>query len=528
MSEQTLSIIIPARNEEFLSRTIEDICANAIGNTEIIVVLDGAWANPPIKNHPMVKIIFFPESVGQRAAINYGVRLSKAKYIMKCDAHCAFDHGFDVKMMNLMEDDITMVPVMRNLHVFNWRCPDGHTRYQGPSGPCEQCGKETTKEVVWIPKTNPSSTAYRFDRTMHFQYWNDFGKLQSGELTETMSIQGSCFMLTREKYWELNICDEAFGSWGQQGVEVALKTWLSGGRVMTNRTTWYAHLFRTQGGDFGFPYENKESDISKAREYCRDLFLKNKWPGAKYPFNWVINKFKPPEWETEGPTQGVLYYTDNCLNMRLAKTVRDQISRSRVHVTSVSLKPMPFGDNFVVNEERSYKTMFKQILKGLEEMKEDIVYFCEHDVMYHPDHFKFIPQNKNTWYYNGNYWFVRMSDGFAIHYNVSPLSGLVVYRETALTHFRERLEMIESLGDDYQARHMGFEPFTHGRIKWKFWCPYEIFMPEHPNVDITHANNSTWKRWDQKHFIKKPEFWEEGKLEDLWCGEQLKQFLGTK
>ena len=67
--------------------------------------------------------------------------------------------------------------------------------------------------------------------------------------------------------------------------------------------------------------------------------------------------------------------------------------------------------------------MFKQILTGLEAMTEDIVYFCEHDILYHPDHFKFIPPSNNTFYYNGNYWDLRLKDGFAVHYDSSPLSG---------------------------------------------------------------------------------------------------------
>lgn len=150
---------------------------------------------------------------------------------MKVDAHTAWDDGYDVKMIEAMKeagDNVTMVPVMRNLHAFDWVCPDGHRRYQGPSGECKECGKPTEKDVVWIAKTSPQSTAYRADKTLHFQYHNEWKRKQVGDLVETMSLQGSCFMLTREKYWELNICDEKHGSWGQQGVEVAFKTWLSG------------------------------------------------------------------------------------------------------------------------------------------------------------------------------------------------------------------------------------------------------------------------------------------------------------
>lgn len=290
-----LSILIPARNELFLNNTIQDILLHIEGNTEIICVLDGQWPVVPVPDHERLTLIYHSESIGQRAATNEAARLSESKYLMKCDAHCAFDQGFDVKLMEVMQDDFTMVPVMRNLHVFDWVCPEGHRRYQGPSGPCIECGKPTTMDVVWIAKKNPASTAYRFDRDLHFQYWAEYKKQQKGDLVETMSLQGSCFMVTRKKYFELNLCDEGHGSWGQQGTEVACKTWLSGGRCIVNKKTWYAHLFRTQGGDFGFPYPNP--GIGQAREYSRDLWLNDKWDKAIHPLSWLIDKFAPvPEW----------------------------------------------------------------------------------------------------------------------------------------------------------------------------------------------------------------------------------------
>jgi len=291
-----LSILIPARNEMFLARTIQDILEHMEGDTEIIAVLDGSWADPVIEDHEKVTLIYHPESIGQRAAINEAARLSHAKYLMKVDAHCAFDQGFDVKLLADMQDDWTMVPTMRNLHAFDWVCPDGHRRYQGPSGVCEECGNPTEKDIVWIAKPNPQSTSYRFDKQMHFQYWREYKKRQSGDLVESMSLQGSCFLVTREKYFELDLCDEAHGSWGQQGTEVACKTWLSGGRVVVSKKTWYAHLFRTQGGDFGFPYPNP--GISKAREYSQDLWLNDKWEKATHPLSWLIERFSPvPDWQ---------------------------------------------------------------------------------------------------------------------------------------------------------------------------------------------------------------------------------------
>src|SRR3990167_7530605 len=162
--------------------------------------------------------------------------------------------------------------------------------------PTDTDGIKVQVDIVWIAKNNPQSTAYRFDTDMHFQYHNEWGKKQQGELTESMSIQGSCFMVTREKWFGLDICSEEFNSWGQQGVEVACKTWLSGGKVIVNHKTWYAHLFRTKGGAFGFPYSNPQDKVNENRELSRELFQRDKWPLATRKFQWILDKFNPPDW----------------------------------------------------------------------------------------------------------------------------------------------------------------------------------------------------------------------------------------
>jgi glycosyltransferase involved in cell wall biosynthesis len=305
-----LSIILPAANEMFLKNTVEDIIKHKEARTEIIVVLDGAWSDPPLENHPDVKIIFFPESIGQRAATNMGVRISKARYIIKADSHCAFDQGFDRKMLEFFKevgDDVVAVPVMRNLHAFNWVCPDGHSRYQGISGQCVDCGKETTRDVVWISKTRPESTSYCFDSTPHFQYANEFKRrpeylkdVKEKGYNETMNLQGSFFMSTRHNYWKYQLCDERMGNWGNQAIEVACAAWLSGLRVLCNHKTWYSHLFRTKGGDFGFPWQAKDKDIQKTKNAVKDKFWNKKHPKQIHPVSWLLERFWPiPGWTDE-------------------------------------------------------------------------------------------------------------------------------------------------------------------------------------------------------------------------------------
>lgn len=309
-----LSILIPSRNEEWLAETLTDLLKNIRGNTEIIAIIDGEKYPKELPQDERLTVIELPKSIGQRAATNLAARIATGDYYMKTDAHTAWSKGFDVALMNGFKelgDNVTQVPVMRNLHVFDWVCPDGHRRYQGTSGPCKECGKPTEKDVVWNPKRNPASTSYRFDHTLHFQYfrgWKNSPEYQNQVTTgytETMSLQGSCFALSKERYWTLNICDEEFGSWGQQGVEVACKTWLSGGRCIVNHNAWYGHLFRTQGGDFSFPYKQSEAKIQAARDYSRKLFLDNTWEFQKYPLVWLVDKFAPvPNWH-DGADDGV-------------------------------------------------------------------------------------------------------------------------------------------------------------------------------------------------------------------------------
>jgi glycosyltransferase involved in cell wall biosynthesis len=301
-----LSILIPARNEQFLKHTIDDVLANMRGDTEIIAVLDGQWAEPPIPDHPRVHLIYHSSPIGQRAAVNEAARMSHARYIMKLDAHCAVDEGFDVRLMSDCEHDWTVIPRMYNLHVFDWVCLCcGHRTYQGGKpDKCERCMyKDFTMSMVWKPRLNRRSDFMRFNKDLIFQYWRAYEHRPeaAGDISDIMCFLGASFFMERERYWELGGLDENHGNWGQMGVEMSCKSWLSGGRLVVNKKTWFAHMFRTrQSEGFGFPYPISGNDQDRAREYSRDLWLNNKWEKAIHPFSWLVDKFAPvPDWDDE-------------------------------------------------------------------------------------------------------------------------------------------------------------------------------------------------------------------------------------
>lgn len=301
-----LSVIVPARNEQFLAKTIETILEKREADTEIIAILDGY--KPDIPPHPDVQLLYEPESIGQRAATNLGARVSQAKYVMKLDAHCSLDQGFDRKLIQDYQDDMTLIPSMWNLHVYDWQCPHcGVRTYQGTKPRvCGECKQEGDHQMVmvWKPREGRLTISWRFDHNMQFQYWKRHHKQDQWKrkpLVETMSFIGACWFISRERYWELEGLDEQHGSWGQCGTEVACKSWLSGGRLITTRNTWFAHLFRTgnfaREGESTWPYPISQGQIDYARAYSRDFWMNNRWKKQVKPLSWLVEKFKPaPGW----------------------------------------------------------------------------------------------------------------------------------------------------------------------------------------------------------------------------------------
>jgi len=496
---QTLSILIPARNEMFLTKTIENILENIEGDTEIIAVCDGNWPDPPIQDHPRVHLIYHSQPIGQRAATNEAARLSKAEFVMKCDAHCSFDKGFDVKLMADCEYDWTIIPRMYNLYAFDWRCKKcGDKRYQGftPTS-CPKCDNTTEFErvIVWQPRLNRVSDFMRFDKELKFNYWGALGKRESskGEIADTMSLIGACWFMHRQRYWDLGGMDENHGSWGQMGTEIACKAWLSGGRLAVNKKTWFAHMFRTQGKDFGFPYPN--SGTGKARAYSKQLWLKDRWPLAKHPLSWLIEKFAPvPDWEPQPVTKGLVYYTDSHCKEDILMSCQKQLKKCmreyNFPIISVSQQPLTFGKNIVMELSRSSVSMYKQILTGLQASTADIVFLIEHDLLYHPTHFSFTPPRDNEIYYNMNRWSINAETGKALFYHSWSNGCIVAYRKVLVKWLTDFLVFLEKVGYSKGMGHAigkRWEGVQHFHMR--------TFKSDFPNLDIRHPDNFSTSRF---------------------------------
>ncbi len=566
-----LSVIVPGLNEEFMQETVTNILENSGEKTEVICVLDGYWPPKGIVSHERLRVIHNEKPLGQRQATNQGARLSEAKFVMKLDAHCAVSKGFDEELISTCKYDWTMIPRMYTLDAFHWYCNECKREYhQGPIiTTCEGCGsKQISKKIIFDKKDHkrtdymwicdemrmkyfdrPSLSPYGDTRELKKQCNHKTKDWSKGDITDVMTCIGAGWFMHRKRYWELGGMDERHGSWGQMAVELSFKAWLSGGRMVVNKRCWFAHLARTQKG-FGFPYSHKKGAITQARKHSRDIWINGKWPQAVHKYDWLIKKFSPlpgwgkeqkGEWDIEPPmiheptteastpehkrnknihipkiTKSIIYYTDNRCEERILKVVRKQLGlcKNDAHLVSVSQLPISFGENVVIDEQRSKLTMFKQILMGLEEVRSDIAFLAEHDVLYHPCHFDFKIPKDNIYYFNKNVWKVDAKSGKCLYYLTGKSSQLCANRDLLVEHYKKKIEMVEK---DGWTTKIGYEPGNRSTKRGgvdNFKRDY--FQSEHPNIDIRHLHNLSPSRFKKSQFRNKPKEWKESDSVPFW------------
>lgn len=202
-------------------------------------------------------------------------------------------------------------------------------------------------------------------------------------------------------------------------------------------------------------------------------------------------------------SKGIIYYTNNNLVEPIYSTVQKQILwATEIPISSASLRPINFGSNVVVDESPGILAIYKQILAALENSKEDYVFFCEHDVLYHPSHFEFTPPRDDTYYYNVNVWRWEYPRNRVITYDhIISLSGLCANRELAIQHYKLRLKTVYDRGWDKVpekreptwCRKIGHEPGTKKRRSGGLTNEsHDLWKSEYPNIDIRH--NQTLSR----------------------------------
>jgi glycosyltransferase involved in cell wall biosynthesis len=281
---EKLSILIPSRNEPFLNKTVESLFETAVEEIEIIVMLDAYWPNPPLKPHKNLIIVHMGQVQGMRNNLNSAARISTGKYLMKTDAHCLFAKGFDKVLKADCEPDWLAVPRRYSLDAEDW--------------------KKRRKPIDYLYLTYPYGFDKLYGSGFHGKKWHGEYGLTGGYyhmeekkkdilIDDIIAFQGSCWFMHKDLFFKIECLDSKNYNFHQEAQELCFKVWLSGGRVIRNKKTWYAHLHK--GKQYGRGFWLSKKSMVDSEIYSADVWMNNKWSGQTRNVKWLIDKFWPLE-----------------------------------------------------------------------------------------------------------------------------------------------------------------------------------------------------------------------------------------
>lgn len=278
-----LSIVIPSKNELFLERTIRDVLEKARGDIEIFPIIDG-YEPPEYVDDKRVKYIKFRSGMGKRYGMNAMASVASGEFLMTLDAHCMMAEGFDVQLANDHGgDDWVQIPRRHRLDAENWSLqPQSDTR-----PPIDY------EYIIYPPKFEQNG--------FHGFKWDDRTIARAHiPIDDTITFQGSCWFMHRDHFKRNGFMDYRYQHWGQEAEEVSFTTWTTGGRVVTNKNTWYAHLHK--GTKFGRMYHLSRDMTRRSYEYSW-----NRWH-ADPKFHELVEKFWPlPGWPEDWKQELISY-----------------------------------------------------------------------------------------------------------------------------------------------------------------------------------------------------------------------------
>lgn len=282
-----LSVIIPSRSAQWLKKTVDDLFAKAEGEVEVIIVYDGRWPEPeerPTDDPRLIQLHHgeIHRNYGMRASINAGMRVASGEYVMVIDEQCAVAPGYDVALAQDCEDNWVVIPRRKRLDPFLWLLT-------GDNRP----------DIDYMQVDYPYQRPYDKTCGLHGAEWRRPERADI-LIDDTPTMQGSCYFM-KKSYWDQlfpnGLDDVNYGTFTQEAQEVSLTAWFTGGRVVVNKKTWYAHWHKGRNGKgYGFSNEQYKEHMrgtERGRLYCIDRWTNDpKWP-------WFINEKFPgmPGWE---------------------------------------------------------------------------------------------------------------------------------------------------------------------------------------------------------------------------------------
>ena len=210
-----ISVIMPARQEPYINNTIRSLYDNAVGEIEVIVILDGEAAEIDER----AKVIFHPKPLGRRVCMNEAASIARGKYLLHIDAHCSMSPEWDIRLIESCDERTLVVSIISVMD--------------------EKTGKIKPKHNYTFVYLNENIVE---------KWWGKYKKLSDcGVAEETMAMTGCGWLIRKDYYWQLGGCDESIGELGHLGPEWALKVWCNDpdlqGKMLLRTDVYCGHVF---------------------------------------------------------------------------------------------------------------------------------------------------------------------------------------------------------------------------------------------------------------------------------------------
>jgi len=209
----------------------------------------------------------------------------------------------------------------------------------------------------------------------------------------------------------------------------------------------------------------------------------------------------------------IVYYTDGSLNQFLFKKCQEYLfsAAEGKRIITVSQAPMDFGDNINMGAlGRSHHSLFLQALTGAKAATTKYIALAEHDCVYHPEHFNWIPPDDKLFWYNVNHWLVEwggFNSGMYSYHRRKVMSQLICERNIFIEAIEEKLLMLEHSAGIRRGQPGACEPGVCDNRKAFVDAKKEMlasqkdvgkdrhdyraapFRTINPNLDIRHKTN---------------------------------------
>eukprot|EP00928_Gymnodinium_smaydae_P048267 TRINITY_DN3225_c0_g2_i2.p1 TRINITY_DN3225_c0_g2~~TRINITY_DN3225_c0_g2_i2.p1 ORF type:complete len:561 (+),score=47.73 TRINITY_DN3225_c0_g2_i2:33-1715(+) len=258
--KSTVSVIIPFHHEA--TSTLLRTAASVLKRTpdellkEVILVNDGAdapWAAKQrsqlakyAEKHSKVRVLTMEQHLGLAPAKVAGARVAKGDIVAFLDSHCEANIGWYEPLAAAIEEDSGTIanPIIDGISSedFSYRGTNSYTR----------------GVFTW----GMYYAGEPFNDT-------DAAALTSGEYAATPAMPGGLFAVDRLFFEKLGFYDEGLRVWGGENIELSLKAWRCGGRVIFVPSSRVGHVYKSVGHRFP-PGESLHKNYKRIAEVWLD------------------------------------------------------------------------------------------------------------------------------------------------------------------------------------------------------------------------------------------------------------------